>query len=84
MNAVKLTPTRLAWLAHLAKFGETAWDRMPARSNGNGSVTNRTWAPLVDAGLIEARYYAPNFASRTDYYFKITDVGRVALAKLEG
>lgn len=78
-----ITPARLQWLQHLAKFGTTAWGRMPKRSNGLGAMTNQTWRPMVAAGLIEAKYHAPTWRDVVDHHFTITDAGRAALAKGE-
>lgn len=80
----RVTPTRLRWLQHLAKHGETPWGRMPKRDNALGAVTNGTWKPMVDAGLITARYGQRGFREPVDWLFSITDVGRAAIDKAEG
>lgn len=83
-----ITPARLRWLQVLAeqkhKGGEVPWDRMPKRSNCVGSVTNRTWRPMVDAGLITARFGQRHFSEMPDWLFAITDAGRAAIAKATG
>jgi hypothetical protein len=79
-----VTPTRLRWLQHLAKHGESRWERMPKRENGLGAVTNATWRPMVAAGLITARYGQRHFSEPTDWLFTITDAGRAAIAKATG
>lgn len=67
-----ITPARLLWLQCLAKDGETPWGRMPKNSN-NGSprhMTNKTWRPMVEAGLITSRYGTDSFsgATTTNWY----------------
>jgi len=76
-----MTPTRLLWLQQLAKQGETRWERMPKRKNGLGVVTNKTWRPMVNAGLITARYAQRHFSEPMDWLFAITDAGRAAIAQ---
>ncbi|HZX32369.1 MAG TPA: hypothetical protein VFF03_13540 [Rhodocyclaceae bacterium] len=78
LGQITLSPARLSWLTALAKTGQwTKWDNMPRR-NGSmnprvASITNRTWTPMVDAGLIERRYHMGHNE------FRITDTGRAAL-----
>lgn len=89
---MQLTPTRLAWLEHLEKYGESLWDDMPKRKPSNGcfgyggvsSVTNATWRPMADAGLIETQCYMPRGCYKHGRYFKITEAGRAALADAKG
>lgn len=85
---IALSPLRLAWLAHLAKFGETPWDRMPKSDKTSNrftrtkrAATNQTWRPMVEAGWITSRWGQRNFRELPDFIFAITDAGREVLAK---
>ncbi len=72
-------------MEHLAKHGETAWDRMPCKvSRQKVSVTNRTWRPMVMAGLISAEFKETRHRSGLDWHFAITEAGRTALARCGG
>lgn len=80
----EMTETRLKWLRHLAKNGETGWTRMPKNARG-WTGNNRIWVPMREAGWITARFYAPRAGMEpTDHYFAITDAGRAAIAKAVG
>lgn len=76
--AIPLSATRIIWLEHCAKHGETAWSAMP-RSKRGRPVTNLTWRPMIDHGLLAGKYKTVGY--RTDWFFAITDAGRAALAK---
>lgn len=85
MSTCKITPTRLAWLQHLAKQthkgGEVPWGKMPKSTGaGNRGCTNQTWRPMLTAGLITARCGQRHFTESTDWLFAITDAGRAAIA----
>lgn len=79
---VPMTPTRLGWLQHLAKHGETGWSRMPVSNapSGRRSCTNQTWRPMVAAGWIEAWFGQRDFRQSEEWRFKITEAGRAAIA----
>lgn len=80
MSSFSITEVRLRWLQHLAKNGPTSWSRMPRKAGGQ-SISNQTWRPMVDAGLISAEYRSPNFSQPKDWWFAITEVGTAAIAK---
>jgi len=79
-----ITATRLLWLRCLVKSGELPRAKMPGRVNGLGAVTSATWRPMVDAGLITARFGTRHFSQPNDWLFAITDAGRVLFSKLVG
>lgn len=80
-----ITPTRLRWLQHLAtQRHETPWSKMPKDSSGIRGVTNQTWGPMRDAGLIAVRFGQRHFSEPSDHQFTITDAGRAAIAKATG
>lgn len=89
--AVSMTAMRVKWLAHLAAHGETPWGQMPKSDRASNrftrtkrSATNKTWRPMVEAGLITSRYGQRSFRDLPDHLFTITDAGRAALARVQG
>ena len=71
-----LSPTRRAWLEHLAKNGPTGWSAMPKNARGR-AINRRTWLPLVEFGWCESAWQRePVF----DIIFTITIAGRAAIA----
>lgn len=90
--AAPLTELRIKWLAYLAAaHGETPWARMPTsdKAANRFTITKRpathlTWRPMVDAGLITARFGQRNFREVPEWLFTITDAGRAALRAVGG
>ncbi len=73
----------VAWLRHLVRYGETCWSRMPPKINSNRAVSNQTWQPMIDHGLITGELKAPDPAKPKDWWFNITQAGREALQRDE-
>lgn len=80
---IKLTAPRLSWLKALNNSGDwIGWNWLPRRNGTMNynvpALTNRTWVPMVTAGLIERRFHLG------ENEFRITDAGRAAIAKATG
>jgi len=79
-----ITETRALWLAHLEKFGESAWSAMPKRRTKQlrpSLVDNGTWNPMINAGLITGEVKDCREKWRgMEWHFTLTDAGRAALA----
>jgi hypothetical protein len=70
-----MTPCRMRWLLALADCKPKSWARMPYGSN-------KTWRPMVDAGLISAHYGpVPGKPWIKDQVFTITDAGLNAIGE---
>lgn len=78
---IKLTPVRRLWLEKLATSNHPVpWKYMPKRTGCASAVTNQTWRPMIEAGLITGKYECRDFRVGHDWYFEITDAGRALLA----
>lgn len=84
---MQLTETKLLWLHHLAKADarqpEVRWEKMPRTVTGK-TVSNRTWKPMAEAGLITARFGSVYCLDPLDWLFSITNAGRAAIARATG
>lgn len=77
MSGLKLSPTQMKFLDHLARSGATRWDEMPTNRRGR-ALSRATWHPLLDAGLIDAWFDR----EMPDWMFAITPYGKDALSRI--